>query len=102
MTKLIRTSDGILIEVEVEPGQYQLCSASAADKVQNSLDQIKPLLAKACGAVKDFWDEQREGIQLEQVEVEFGLNFEGEGNAYIARAKAGASLSITLTLKKPA
>jgi hypothetical protein len=89
MARLIQTSDGVLIEVEAEAGDYQLCSASSADKVQKSLNQIKPLLAKACGAVKDFWNEQREGIQVEQVEVEFGLNFEGEGNAYIARAKAG-------------
>ena len=102
MAKLIRTNENILIEIEAEPGEYQPCSAGDVDKVEKGLEQIGPLLDKACEAVKDVWKKQVEGVVVEQVQIEFGLNFEAEGNAYIARAKAGASVSVTVTLKKPA
>jgi hypothetical protein len=71
------------------------------DEVKKGLEQIGPLLRNACDAVKELWQDQVREVDVEQVEIEFGLNFEAEGNAYIARAKAGASLAVTVTLKKP-
>jgi hypothetical protein len=100
MARLIETKDGILIEVESEG--YEKVSAGTAEKVQKGLEQIGPLLRKACDTMKDFWKEQTGGIELDAVQIGFGLNFEAEGNAYIARAKAGASVSVTATLKRPA
>ncbi len=105
MARLIRTVDGVLIEVEAERGDYapaSAMSAAAIDDVEKGLKEIGNLLGKACDAVKDVWNEKVPEVDVEQVQIEFGLNFEGEGNAFIARAKAGASVSVTVTLKKPA
>ena len=99
MSRLIETSDGILIEVETE--DYEKCVAGSAKKVEKGLEQIGPLLVKACDTMKDFWREQVEGVDIDQVQIQFGLNFEAGGNVYIAQAKAGASVSVTATLKKP-
>lgn len=99
MGRLIETSDGILIEVETQG--YEKCAAGTAKKVEKGLDQIGPLLAKACDTMKDFWKEQVQGVDIEQVQIQFGLNFEAGGSLYIAQAKAGASVSVTATLKKP-
>lgn len=99
MSKLIKTSDGILIEVESDGDEK--CSAGSAKHVQKGLEQIRPLLAKACETMKDFWSEQVEGAELNEVQIQFGLSFEAGGNLYIAQAKAGASISVTATMKKP-
>ena len=99
MSRLIETSDGILIEVETE--DYEKCVAGSAKKVEKGLEQIGPLLVKACDTMKDFWREQVEGVDIDQVQIQFGLNFDAGGNVYIAQAKAGASVSVTATLKKP-
>ncbi|MCO6457994.1 MAG: hypothetical protein J5I93_22040 [Pirellulaceae bacterium] len=100
MSKLIETSDGILIEVESDGGEK--CSAGTADKVEKGFNQISPLLRKACSAMREFWQEQTEGIDLQEVEIQFGLNFEGSGNVFIAQAKAGASLTVKAVMKKSA
>jgi len=100
MARLIEMQDGILVEVETEG--YEKCSAGSAKKVERGLDQIGPLLRKACGTMKDFWKEKVEGVDVEEAQIEFGLNFEAGGSVYIAQAKAGASVSVTATLKKPA
>ena len=100
MSKLIKTSDGILIEVESDGDEK--CSASTVKNVEKGFEQIGPLLVKACDSMKDFWVEQIEGVDLEQVQIQFGLNFEAGGNIYIAQVKAGASVSVTATMKRPA
>ena len=99
MSKLIETSDGILVEVETIGTEK--CSANHVDKVSKGLEQIGPLLGKACGTMKTFWQQTVDGVEVEQVQVQFGLNFEASGNIYIAQAKAGASVTVTATLKKP-
>ena len=100
MTKLIRTVDGILIEIEAR--ESEKCSAAAAKPVQKGLDQIGPVLTKACSTMKEFWKQQLDGVELDEVQIAFGLNFEVEGSIYIAQAKGGATISVTATLKKPA
>jgi len=100
MARLIRTVDGVLIEVEA--AESEKCAAALAKPVQQGLDQIGPLLAKACNTMKEFWKQELDGVKLDEVEIAFGLNFETEGSVYIARVKGGASISVTATLKKPA
>jgi len=100
MSRLIETKDGVLVEVDGE--DYQKCSAGTAEKVEKGLDQIGQLLVKSCQTMKDFWQKEVEGADIEEIQVQFGLNFEASGSLYIAQAKAGASITVTATLKKPA
>jgi len=97
-TRLIRLDDGILVEVIASEDDVQQVSSKQADKVQQSIEQIKPLIIKAAktvlSAIKDLGKE----ASIEQVEVELGLGFEGEGNVYIATVKGQANLNVKLTL----
>jgi Trypsin-co-occurring domain 1 len=101
-SKLIRLNDGTLVEVEIEPvpGQVQQISGgSAATRVESSFKDIAPVLFKVCSSVLDTWEEHDQDGRLEQVEVEVGLSFEGEGNIYVTKAKAGATLKVKMILK---
>lgn len=101
-SKLIRLDDETLIEVEVEPvpGQVQQISGgSTAARVESSLRDIAPVLRKVCCSVLDVWEEHNQATHLEQIEVEVGLSFEGEGNIYVTKAKAGATLKVKMILR---
>ncbi len=98
-TRLIKLEDGSLVEVEVAGEEVQQIAGGLAEKVDATLDKIKPVLLKTCrpivAAVKDL----REDIDLEQVEVEVGLSFDIEGNIYVTKANFGANVLVRMTLK---
>lgn len=96
-TKLIRLNDDVLVEVQAEDSQK--ISHRYADKVEETIDVIKPLLLKVCRPVVEAYQALNTEAQIDQAEVELGLSFEGEGNVYITKAKAGANLTIKLVLK---
>lgn len=98
-TKLIETSDGILVEVEVSDYEAQPISGTLVDKVDNGLDKIKPILLKVSRPIADAWKGMNSEVELEQAEVEIGFNFEGQGNIYLAKTKAAAHLKIKLVFK---
>ncbi|MEL6159901.1 MAG: CU044_2847 family protein [Cyanobacteria bacterium J06627_32] len=98
-TTLIRLEDGTLIEVEIPPeSSRQISGGSIAKRVESSFDSIKPTLLKACRPIKDVWEELNQEMNINQVEVEIGLNFAVEGDVYIAKSKTEANLKIKLTL----
>jgi Trypsin-co-occurring domain 1 len=98
-TKLIELQDGILVEVDVVGGEIEQISGSMADKVQSSLDRVKPILVNTCRPIMAAWKELNKDMLIEQAEIELGLSFEGEGNMYVAKVTAGANLIVKLTLK---
>ena len=98
-TKLIRLEDDLLVEVDVPESEVQLVSGGLADTVEATLNKIKPVLLKACKPIADAVKEIRAEVDLDQVEIELGLSFEGEGNLYITKAKAGANMVVRMTLK---
>lgn len=75
-TKLIRLEDGTLVEVEAKPNEVEQISSRAADKVQESLDTIVPILVSVCQPLIAAWQQLDQGTLLEQAEVELGLSFE--------------------------
>jgi len=100
-SRLIRLgNDGPLVEVEVTGNEAQQISSGVAKKVNATIDKIRPVLLQTCqpivAAVKDL----RADVNLEQVEVEVGLNFDIEGNIYITKANFGANILVRMTLKK--
>src|SRR5205085_12578070 len=98
-SKLIQLEDGTLVEVEVAGDEVRQISGGLAEKVDATMNKIKPVLLKTCqpivAAVKDL----REDVDLEQVEVEVGLSFDIEGNIYITKTKFGANVLVRMTLK---
>jgi hypothetical protein len=98
-TKLIKLNDGILVEVEAAEDEVRQISHSAAEKVENNLNKVKPLLIKVCKPIVDAWSDLNQNIQIDGAEVEIGLSFEGEGNLYVTKAKAGANLTVKLVFK---
>ena len=98
-TKLIELEDGTLVEVNVPKDQAQQISGGFADKVSSTFDKIRPVLLKICKPVSETFKEVNEEMDIEQAEVQVGLNFEGEGNLYVTKSKAGANLMVKLILK---
>lgn len=97
-TKLVELQDGILVEVEALPEQAQQISGGLADKVDATLDSIKPILVRACRPITAAWEEVSQDVRIEKAEIELGLGFEAEGNLYVTRSKASANLSVKLVL----
>lgn len=98
-TKLIQLYDGVLVEVDSADDEIQKISGGEAKKVDASLEQLKPLLIKSCQPILSAWDELNKKMVVDGAEIELSINFEAEGNVYLAKAKAGSNLSIKLILK---
>ncbi len=97
-SKLVELEDGILVEVEVSPDQAQQIAGGLAEKVDATLDKVKPILIKTCRPILAAWEEIGQDIHVKTAEIELGLSFEGEGNLYVTRSKASANLSVKLVL----
>lgn len=98
-TKLIQLEDGLLVEAEVPEDQAEPISGRAVDKVNATLEQIEPLLVRACKPVTAAWQHLSEEAYIDHAQITLGVGFTGEGNAYVAKATAGANLTVTLVLK---
>jgi Trypsin-co-occurring domain 1 len=99
-TRLIRLSDGTLVEAEVSESDARPISGGAAEKVAASFEKIEPVLVSVCRPVARAWHAIGDGLHVDSVQIELGLSFEGEGNVFVSRAKAGANLVVTLTVTR--
>ena len=97
-TKLIRLADGTLMEVSVDPNEAQPIAGGLAEKVEATFDKVQPLLLNTCRPIIEVWRNLRQDVHVDQMEIELGLSFEGEGNLYITRTKGSANLSVKLVI----
>lgn len=98
-SKLIQLQEGVFVEVEVPAAQARQLSGSFAEKVNASVDKIKPILTSVAQPILAAWNEINQDMLVEQAEIELGLSFEGEGNLYITKSKVAANITIKLVLK---
>ena len=98
-TKLIELEDRVWVEAEVPEDQAEPISGGAVSKVNATLDQVEPLLIKACKPITAAWRELSQEVRIDYAQISLGVNFTGEGNVYVAKATAGANLTVTLGLK---
>lgn len=98
-TKLIKLKDGTLIEVASSENDIQQISNKEAEKVKKGLEQIKPLFQKSIDTVVQSIVWVTEKIEIENVEIELGLGFEGEGNIYVVRGTGSANFNVKFTIK---
>lgn len=100
-TKLIRLSDEneTLVEVEASYQEARPIAGGVADKVEASFDRVRSLLVSVCRPITETWKQLNKEMDIDQVEVEVGLSFEGEGNLFITKTTTGANLKVKLSLK---
>jgi hypothetical protein len=98
-TKLIQLTDGTLVEVVTQIDDAREIAGGFAEKVEGSLENIRPLLIRVTSPVVAAWQEISKQIAIEKGEIELGFSFEGEGNLYIVKTKTEATLTVKLTLK---
>lgn len=98
-SKIIRLNDGMLVEVDTFNDGSQQISGNVMDKVDSTLEKIKPFLVKSCQPVFEAITEIEDKSMIEAVELDFSLGFEGEGNIYITKAKAKANMNLKIKFK---
>lgn len=98
-SKLIELEDGVLVEVEADTGQSREISGGFAEKVDSTLDRLRPVLLKACKPVLAMCRELKESDQIDSAEVELAFGFEAEGHVFIARAASSANIRVRLKIK---
>jgi Trypsin-co-occurring domain 1 len=98
-SKLIELSDNTLVEIDVPEVQAKQISGSVADRVDSTLERLKPLLIKFCRPFGEAWQELNKDFHVEEAEIDFGLSFEAEGNLYVTKSKAGANLNVKFKLR---
>ena len=98
-TRLIELENGILVEAEVSEDEAEAAANNFIKGVKSAFDQVKPILISISRPIAEAWQEINKDMEIEQAEVEVGLNFEGQGNIYITKGKAGTNLKVKLVLK---
>ena len=98
---LSELSDGGMVEAEVSPDEATQIDGGGARRGEASLHRIEPVLLSVCRPITSVWSAITD-LQVDHVEVEIGLSFEGEGNVFLTKAKAGANLTVRLSLSRPA
>jgi hypothetical protein len=98
-SKLIEFEDGTLVEVEAMTNQSREISGGFAEKVNSTLDQLRPVLAKACEPVLAMCRDLKDNNQIDSAQVELGFSFEAEGKLFIAKATSSANIVVKLRIK---
>ncbi|GHO48959.1 CU044_2847 family protein [Ktedonospora formicarum] len=89
-----------MVEVEIGGNEVQQIAGGLAEKVDGTMNKIKPILLKTCQPIVSAVKDLSRDTDLEQVEIEVGLSFDVEGNIYVTKAKFGANVVIKMTLKQ--
>jgi hypothetical protein len=97
-SELIRLKDGTLVEIENSDNDIEQISGGVANRVDENIDIIAPLLKKAIAPLKNIFDELNKDMSIEKAEVEIGLGFEAGGDVFIVKGKGKANLTVKLTL----
>jgi len=97
-SELIKLKDGTLIEIENSDNDIEQISGGIANRVDENIDIIAPLLKKAISPLKDTFNELNKDMSIEKAEVEIGLGFEASGDVFIVKGRAKANLTVKLTL----
>jgi hypothetical protein len=99
--RLIRLSDGVLVEIEAQPGLWQPISASdALPQVDAAIDKASKTLVLVCRSLAQAVEKISETVSVTNVEASVGLGFEAEGNLYVTKAKGTASIEVKISMAK--
>ena len=98
---LILLKDNVRVEVEVQEMRGKpYATGDVLKRVDSKLDDLRPLLGSICKSIDETFNDIKTSVNIQSVEVELGVSFEGQGNMYITKATAGANLTVKLQLNK--
>jgi len=97
-SELIKLKDGTLIEIENSENDIEQISGGVANKVDENIDIIVPILKRVIAPLKNTFNELNKDMSIEKAEVEIGLGFEAGGDVFIVKGTAKANLTVKLTL----
>ena len=97
-SELIKLNDGTLVEIENSDNDIEQISGGVANRVDENIDIIAPLLKRAIAPLKDTFNELNKDMTIEKAEVEIGIGFEAGGDVFIVKGKGKANLTVKLTL----
>lgn len=100
MAETIRSNvDGTVIIIETEPGRGVTRSAvggkvieQAGDALENASETIKGMAISMVGAIKSL----DQSLTPNEFTLQFGLKFNAEGNALVAKFSGEATLNVTM------
>jgi hypothetical protein len=75
----------------------QQAVSAASDEAVKSAFRTVWMMARNTGWMIQDLQQHPDQQTLKSVSVEFGLNFNGEGQVYVAKGSVGASISISMT-----
>lgn len=98
--KLIQLDDGSLLEIDVPGDQVREISGGLAYKVDSTFNKLTPLIKNACEPVILALREMSKEVNINEAEIEIGLGFEAEGNAYVTQSKTKSNMTVRIKLGK--
>ncbi|WP_417913998.1 CU044_2847 family protein [Candidatus Electronema sp. JM] len=100
--QLVELEDQFLVEVELPPDQVRQISGGIPEKVDKTIDSVRPLLLKVCHPLTAVWSELNKEMSITSAEVELQLGFSAEGSVFLAKANGSANLKIKLSISPKA
>lgn len=102
-TRLIRYSDGILVEVEALPGEREEISDRGAERIQRQFDSvqdsIRRLVSPLTNAIPSLKSAAQNNAEISSVEFEVSLGFEAGGNVYLAKVETSGTVKVKISFK---
>lgn len=96
MIKIIKLSDEVEVEIEVDENQAIEISNNVT--VDSSMDKIKDLLSKVMQPISNTYKELDKDMSIESVKVVVGVKVGVEGNFILAKSSAGANIQVEMTI----
>lgn len=97
-TKLIELDDQIQVEVFVPENEMRTASGSVTARVNETMDQIEPVLMRACKPLANVWQELNKEMSVKEANVAIQLGFSASGNVFVAKGSVNANLTVSLKM----
>lgn len=97
MNKIIKMSDGLEVEVEINEDEvYEISSNSTID---SSITKVSELLTKVISPVSDAYRALQEKNTIESTKVTVGVKFGASGNVFVAKSSAEANITVEMIIR---
>jgi hypothetical protein len=93
---LIRTVEGTLIEINMPSDAPAIFDARLARKVSTPFYAVDEVISRIADSIVN----SLRGVQINasQIEIEFGIAFESEGNVYVTKSRDESNINIKITV----
>jgi hypothetical protein len=97
MIKVIKLTDGLEVEVEVDESQAH--EISDKEIVESSMDKIEALLMKVIKPISNTYNEISKEMCIESTKVSIGIKIGLEGNFILAKTTTSANIQVEMILR---